>query len=87
MSELTTPKPNKMPTHIARAPMRELSLKAKQCIGKYKPRIAQPGEAQNRENDLWSRDTYRVGDGDNSNEATRPGSMDAYKLPNRGIAT
>jgi len=37
-----------------------------------------------REVNIWSDGTYRTGDGDIFQQM-RPGSMDAYKLPSRGL--
>ena len=52
----------------------------------YTPRIKRRNEATPPTLDLWSRDTYRVGDGE-VRGAMRPGSEDAMKLPSRGHST
>jgi hypothetical protein len=52
----------------------------------YAPRVKQENEAMPPASDLWSRDTYRVGDGE-VRGAMRPGSEDAMKLPSRGHST
>jgi hypothetical protein len=52
----------------------------------YTPRIKRRNEATPLTLDLWSRDTYRVGDGE-VRGAMRPGSEDAMKLPSRGFST
>jgi hypothetical protein len=52
----------------------------------YAPRIKRANEAMPPSNHLWSRDTYRTGDGE-VRGAMRPGSEDAMKLPSRGYST
>ena len=80
MTKLTTVTPSKVPTHITRAPMAKLSKEARQCIGKYTPRIRAANEAQARSYTAPSKEPYRTGDGDVI-QVTRPGSMVAYSLP------
>lgn len=52
----------------------------------YTPRIRAAEEALPPANDLWQRDTYRVGDGE-VRQVVRPGSQDAMKLPSKGHST
>ncbi len=87
MSKLTPIAKRTLPTHIVQAPKDTLSKEARQCIGKYTPRVKEEGEATMRESNLFQRTTYRTGDGDHTVQAVRPGSMDAYSLPSRGNRT
>ena len=52
----------------------------------YTPRIRAAEEAMPPANDLWQRDTYRVGDGE-VRQVVRPGSQDAMQLPSKGYST
>ena len=87
MSILEEIKVNRAPTHMVRTPSLTLSKEARQCVGKYTPRVKEEGEATMREGNLFQRTTYRTGDGDHTVQAVRPGSMDAYGLPSRGNRT
>ena len=46
----------------------------------YTKRWARPGEATSRANDLWARPVYVP-----VAAPVRPGSLDAYAIPSRGI--
>ena len=87
MSILEEIKVNRAPTHMVRTPSTTLSKEARQCIGKYTPRVKEEGEATMRESNLFQRTTYRTGDGDHTAQVPRAGSMDAYALPSRGNRT
>ena len=52
----------------------------------YTPRIKQANEATPPANDLWQRDDYVVGDGE-QRQIVRPGSMVAFTKPSRGFST
>lgn len=86
MSILEEIKVNRAPTHIVRTPSTTLSKEARQCIGKYTPRVKEEGEALKREAD-WRYSHYKTGDGDHTAQVPRAGSMDAYSLPSRGNRT
>lgn len=86
MSILEEIKVNRAPTHMVRTPSTTLSKEARQCIGKYTPRVKAKGEALVRDND-WRGTTYRTGDGDHTAQVPRAGSMDAYALPSKGNRT
>lgn len=87
MSKLTPIAKRTLPTHIVQAPKDTLSKEARQCIGKYTPRVKQKGEATAQGGNLFQRTTYRTGDGDHTAQVPRAGSMDAYGLPSRGNRT
>ena len=52
----------------------------------YVERIKQPGEAKPATNDLWQREVYRPGNGEQM-QPVRAGSQDAFTKPSRGYST
>jgi len=52
----------------------------------YVERIKQPGEAKPITNDLWQREVYRPGNGEQM-QPVRAGSQDAFAKPSRGYST
>lgn len=67
----------------------KLSKGAKKAISMagYTPRQKLDGEVSAAVDDLFARPVYRTGDGDNGTYVPRPGSLRAFTLPSRGIAT
>ena len=55
-------------------------------VGTYVATLPHEDAAKKREDDLFKRKTYRSGDGDHNTYVPRPGSLDAFKLPSKGIA-
>jgi hypothetical protein len=69
------------------APLKHLSDKANKDTrkgGGYVPVERHPDAALPPKINIWSEGTYRTGDGDVV-QSVRPGSMDAYGLPSKGI--
>ena len=87
MTKLFKTPPKTGPAHVAAEAKQTLSKHARQVMGKYVAREKLPGEVQAPENDLWQRPVYRTGDGDFGNHVPRLGSLRAFTLPSRGIAT
>jgi len=52
----------------------------------YEERVRHPDEAKPVTNDLWQREVYRPGDGEQF-QSTRAGSQDAMKVLSRGYST
>ena len=52
----------------------------------YVERVRHPNEAKPVTNDLWQREVYRPGDGEQF-QSTRFGSQDAMKIQSRGYST
>jgi hypothetical protein len=52
----------------------------------YEERVRYPGEAKPITNDLWQREVYRPGDGEQF-QSTRSGSQDAMKIQSKGYST
>ena len=52
----------------------------------YEERVRHPGEAKPATNDLWQRQVYRLGDGEQF-QLSRAGSQDAFAKPSRGFST
>lgn len=52
----------------------------------YEERVKHPGEAKPATNDLWQRQVYRPGDGEQF-QSSRAGSQDAFAKPSRGFST
>jgi hypothetical protein len=67
----------------------KLSKGAKKAISMagYTPRQKLENEVSAAVDDLFARPVYRTGDGDNGTYVPRPGSLRAFTLPSRGIAT
>jgi hypothetical protein len=67
----------------------KLSKGAKKAISMagYTPRQKLDGEVSAAVDDLFARPVYRTGDGDHGTYVPRPGSLRAFTLPSRGIAT
>jgi hypothetical protein len=89
MSNLTTPIRHRAAVHAPR-PKDTISMEARKSIGavgNYVPREKDVNEALAPANDLWKRKEYRLGDGDHTTQVPRPGSLRAFALPSRGLAT
>jgi hypothetical protein len=52
----------------------------------YEKRIKHPDEAKPATNDLWQREVYQPGNGEQT-QPIRAGSQDAMKLPSKGFST
>lgn len=87
MSKLFKTPENNAPTHRVKEASLTLSAHARKSMAKYVPRERQIGEVESRADDLFARPVYRTGDGDHGTYVPRPGSLVAFTLPSRGIAT
>ena len=87
MTKLFKTPPKTGPAHVAAEAKSTLSRHASRAMGKYVAREKLPGEVQAPQDDIFKRKTYKVGDGDNGTYVPRPGSLVAFTLPSRGLAT
>lgn len=87
MSKLFKTPENTAPTHRVKEASLTLSAHARKSMAKYVPREKLEGEVSAPANDIWERPVYRTGDGDTGTYVPRPGSLVAFTLPSRGIAT
>lgn len=87
MSKLFKTEENTAPTHIVKKASITLSAHARKSMAKYVVREKLEGEVSAPANDIWNRPVYRTGDGDHNTFVPRPGSLRAFTLPSRGIAT
>jgi hypothetical protein len=87
MSILEEIKVNRAPSHMVRNAGLDLQKQTKRILGEYVERPKLSGEVQAAKNDIWNRDTYRIGDGDYTAQVPREGSLVAFSLPSRGHRT
>ena len=84
MSKLFTTPKKTTPVTVTKKPSMTLSRHARRSIGgRYEQRERDPNEALPPQNDIFSRQPYRTGDGDTNPHVPRPGSMVAFSLPSR----
>lgn len=89
MSKLFKTERKITPAHVHQEMAPTLSKGAKKAISMqgYTPRQKAANEVAAPANDIWARPVYRPGDGDSNTYVPRPGSLRAFSLPSRGIAT
>jgi hypothetical protein len=84
------PEREALPLHLARKPSNIVGKEIKKSVGALGPyveRMKNPDEVQAGRNDLWERPEYKTGDGDNTAQVPRAGSLAAFSLPSKGNRT
>ena len=84
------PEREALPLHLARKPSNIVGKEIRKSVGALGPyveRVKNPNEVQAGRNDLWERSEYKTGDGDNTRQVPRAGSLRAFELPSKGSGT
>ena len=84
------PEREALPLHLARKPSNIVGKEIRKSVGALGPyveRVKNPEEVQAGRNDLWERPEYKTGDGDDTRQVPRAGSLRAFELPSKGHRT